>query len=107
MRNTLNELVADSGIDLRQIPDLVNDALFAGDPTMLVVSQIICSLFVLMTVVLPLSMLRAKPMSIGLIIILMLGGLTILGWLPTYLFIVVILVIAVMLAQKGADWLGG
>ena len=90
-----------SSFDVTTIPNIVNTALFGGSN--LVAAQIICSVFILMMVTLPVMLGSGKIGTAIMVDVLVLAGLTAIGWLPSYAYVVVLVVGIGFLARAGAD----
>lgn len=104
--NLLMDL-ANGTFDITQIPQMVNDAMFGGDTAFLIASQMICAIFVIFVVSLPMVMAKVKPANMVLMDVLVLGALTAIGWVDGYIFLLVILVTALFMARMGADFMAG
>jgi len=76
----------------QQLSDHLNIPLFA--------SEILISLLVLVSIALPLSLLKAKGLLIMIIMFPTLGFLIALGFLPVWLFLMTILLTGLMYADK-------
>jgi hypothetical protein len=98
------ELAANETVDITKIPEYVNDAMLGG--TNLIAAELLVAAFVLFLVMLPMIYARAKPTAIIMVGILVLAGLTALGWVDPYVMGVLILITAALLATKAGDWLG-
>lgn len=90
-----------STFDISNIPGTVNTVLFGGGN--LIAAQIICSVFVLMMVTLPMMLGSGKLGVVVIVDTLVLAGLTAIDWLPSYAYIVVLIVGIGFLARAGAD----
>lgn len=91
--------------DLSAIPQLVNDAIFAGDN--LVAAQLVLSVVMIFIVMLPMMMSRQKPEIMLAFTALIVFVETAIGWLESYMATVIILVVAAMMAKTMAKYIGG
>jgi len=76
----------------QQLSDHLNIPLFA--------SEILVSLLVMVSIALPLSLLRAKGLLILIIFFPLMGFLIALGFLPVWIFLLVSLLVGLMYADK-------
>jgi len=89
-------LAASSGVDLRKLPEQIGAALGIGTAG----GQILLSAIVMMTLLLPGLVFASKNMMVhGIMGLLGLAFLLVIGWLPIWLFIIVILLLSIMWAQ--------
>jgi hypothetical protein len=99
-------MVNATGINIINLPNDVNDALFGGDAGYLEASRILLCLVCMMIVMMPMIMAKQKMQSTAVVAVLAVSALTIIGWMPAYVFMILILVMAALLATKVADWFG-
>ena len=91
--------------NLEAIPEMVNDILFAGGN--LVAAQLVLSVVLIITVMLPMMMSRQRPEVMLALIALVVFVETAIGWLEDYMAVVIILVVAAMMAKSMAKYVGG
>ena len=99
-------MVLNETIDITQIPQIVNDALFGGGSDTLMAARLAVSIFILMMVMLPMILARSKPMPVVFVGIATLGFLTVLGWMDPYVMAGIITIAAALLAFKAGDLMG-
>jgi len=91
--------------DLSSIPDLVNDALFAG--TNEIAAQLLLSAVLIFTCALPMMVTRQKPEIMLAIVALVVFVETAIGWLDETVAVIIILIVAAMMAKSLSKWIGG
>jgi len=91
--------------DISTIPDLVNDALFAGGNE--IAAQLLLSAVLIFTCALPMMVTKQKPEIMLAIIALVVFVETAIGWLDETVAIIIILIVAAMMAKTLARWVGG
>lgn len=91
--------------DLSTIPDLVNNALFAGSNE--IAAQLLLSAVLIFTCALPMMVTRQKPEIMLGIIALVVFTETAIGWLDEFAAIVIILIVSAMMAKSMAKYVGG
>ena len=103
--SSLITLVHAEPFNLMELPTYVDTQLGVG----LFIAGLLISLVVLMLILLPvLVVTKGKNFSLYMILTLVtLAPLTALGWFNSWVFVVIILAIAVGLGQKITDLLGG
>ncbi len=94
-------MASNATLDITNIPDMVNNALLGGGN--LIAAQILCAAFVMMMITMPMLLTHQKIGVVVVISLLGLAGLTAVDWLPSYVFIVVLIVGIGFLARAGAD----
>lgn len=96
--------MTEGGLDLANFPQAVANAF----GTSLLGGQLIASAFVLMVMLLPTLLLTRKNPLIAVIVgILALGIDVALTWLPAWIFLITIIMIAALLSGLMRDWLSG
>lgn len=83
-------------VDIVYIPQQLSNALNIP----LIASEILISLAIMLSLALPLAMLKAKGLLILIIFFSTMGFLVVLGWLPFWLLLVLSLMVAFMYADK-------
>lgn len=83
-------------VDIVYIPQQLSDALNIP----LVASEILVSIAIMLSLALPLALLKAKGLLILIIFFPTMGFLVVLGWLPFWLLLVLSLMVALMYADK-------
>lgn len=96
-----------SGFNLSEIPIIFNNQVFNGQLGMLWVSQIMLAGLVLLAVSLPLTISRLNPMGSLMITIITLIGLMAIGWIPSWVFLILCLIVAGLWGTKMRDMLPG
>jgi len=91
--------------DLMEVPTYIDNQLNCGE----FIGGLLASLFILMLTLIPLIMLtKGKQATLYIIVfIAVLAPLVGLGWFNIFVYIIIILAIAVGMGQKIADALGG
>lgn len=90
---------------LYDLPDLVNSVLglSPGDVT----GGLVMSIGIITMIGLVLAVTKVGLIGIAVVLIAVVALLTAIGWLPIYLMVVVILIVAALFAKQMADWLRG
>ncbi len=96
--------MSDGAFTLQAIPDLINQALFAGDN--IEASKIFLVAFILLCVMLPMLMTKLKPNAMIPIMVIVILACTAVGWVSETLVMVLLLVIAGSIAIAASKVLG-
>lgn len=87
-------------MDISSLPELINNALFDGNPEMLTVSGLIISVLVVFMFMFPLIMAEVEMYALAILVVLITALLTGIGWLDPYVFMTILLLIVLIFANK-------
>jgi len=90
-----------ASLNILDLPDTINDYFFGG--TNLFAAQLLITLIVVFMFMLPMMLLRASFGTMFIVLFLLLGVLTAVGWVNPVLFIVLLLMTSLMFSRQIAE----